>query len=136
MWGEKMLRGIQIIGLLIAFLALTFIIIARRRKRLNTRFFFFWILFWGMFLMLDLYPSIVAYLAPILTLPLNMYILTAGSVLTLFILVFALYSFLSDINQKVTTLVREQAILNSKLARIMAVMDKNEKENSDSNTGS
>lgn len=131
-----MLRGIQILGLLIALIALTFILSAQKRKRLNTRSFLFWILFWGIFIVLDLYPSLVAYFAPALALESNMFILTASSILTLFVLVFALYSFLSDLNQKVITMIREQAIANHKLAKLLVDIGRDEKESSDSNPGS
>lgn len=131
-----MLRGIQILGLIIAVLALTFIAIARKKKRFNARFFLFWVLFWCVFLVIDLYPSLAVYFQPVLALETNMFILTAASVFTLFILVFALYSVLSDLNQKVTTLVRAQAILNNKVTNLGARDNGHAKEDSDSNTSS
>jgi|Deesub1362A_J573_1020465.scaffolds.fasta_scaffold23454_2 hypothetical protein len=131
-----MLRGIQILGLLIALSALMFVLTARRRKRLNSRSFLFWMLFWGIFIILDLYPSLASYLAPALTLESNMFVLTAGSVLTLFVFVFVLYSFLSDLNQKVTKLVREQAILHRKVVKMLEVLNNEKKEDRDSNSSS
>jgi len=122
------LRGIQIIGLLVAFSVLLFIFYARRKGRLNSRSFLFWITFWGIFLVLDLFPSLVSYFIPVLSLETNMYILTAGSILMLFVLVFALYSFLSDLNQKVNTLVREQAIISYKLNKLMDINEQKENE--------
>lgn len=122
-----MFRGIQIVGLLVALGAIAFVIMARRRGRLDARSFLFWVLFWVFFVILDLYPSVVAYVAPVLALESNMYVLTAGSVLTLFVLVFVLYSFLSDLNQKVTKLVREQAILEHKVAKILETANSEEK---------
>ena len=131
-------RGIQIVGLLVAVSALAFIFYARRKGRLNGRFFLFWVLFWGIFVVLDVYPSLAAYFAPLLDLGSNMFVLTAGSVLTLFVLVFGLYSFLSDLNRKVNTLVRSHAILDSKLSRLLVSSERGNDgaEDSGNNSGS
>jgi len=112
------LHGSQLVGLLIASLAFIFILIARKKKRLNARFFLFWVLFWGIFIAVVLYPSVATYLTSALALELNMFTLITVSAFTLFILGFAFFSFLSDQNQKVTNCIREQALLNSKLARL------------------
>ena len=130
------IRGIQIVGFLVALTAVAFVIFARKKGRINGRSFLFWILFWSIFIVLDLYPSMVAFVAPTLDLGSNMFILTAGSVLTLFVLVFLLYSFLSDLNQRVTKLVREHAILHSKVIKMLETMNDDEKKNRNSNTRS
>jgi len=122
------LRGIQVVGLLVAFSAFLFIFYARRKGRLNSRFFLFWVMFWGMFVVLDLFPSLAGYFVPMLSLESNMYVLTAASILTLFILVFALYSFLSDLNQKVNVLIREHAILSNKLDKLFNINERNKDE--------
>ena len=132
----EMIRGIQIIGLLLVFVAIAFVLYIRRRGRINGRPFVFWILFWVFFLAFDLYPSMVAYVAPVLALESNMYILTAGSTLTLFVLVFVLYTFLSDLKQKTTTMIREHAILDNKVAKMLEVMNNDKKEDRNSNSGS
>ena len=119
-----MIRGIQIVGLVIALSILAFILYARSKDRLNNRGFSFWIIFWAIFIFIDLFPSIAAYVSPALTLESTMYVLTAGSVLTLFVLVFVMYSFLSDLNHKVNGLIREQAILGNKIAKLTG--DKNQ----------
>lgn len=131
-----MIRGIQIIGLLVALATVISVMIIRRKGRISGRSFVFWVLFWVLFIVLDLYPSVVAYVAPVLALESNMFILTVGSVLTLFVLVFVLYSFLSDLNQKVTKMIREQAILDNKVAKMLEVTNDNRKENRNSNSGS
>jgi len=131
-----MIRGIQIVGLILAFGALIFVFVARRKGRVNARHFLFWVVFWSLFAVLDLYPSVVAYLVPVLSLEPNMYILTAGSILTLFVFVFVLYSFLSDLNQKVAKLVRELAILEGKVAKLLEVVNDGEKEDRNSDSGS
>lgn len=133
---SEVIRGIQIVGLFVALAALIFILFARRKGRINCRSLVFWFLFWTLFIVLDLYPSMVAHIAPVLALGSNMFILTAGSVLTLFVLVFVLYSFLSDLNQKVTRLVREQAILDRKVVKMLEVMRDDRKEDRNSNSGS
>lgn len=130
------IRGIQIVGLLVALAAVTFVVFARKKGRINGRSFLFWVLFWGIFTVLDLYPSVVAFVAPALALESNMYILTAGSVLTLFVLVSVLYSFLADLNQRLAKLVREHAILHSKVTKMMEAMNDDEKKNRNSNTSS
>ncbi|RLI42670.1 hypothetical protein DRO69_10130 [Candidatus Bathyarchaeota archaeon] len=131
-----MIRGIQIVGLLLAFAAIAFVLYARRKGRINGRSFLFWVLFWILFIVFDLYPSIVAYVAPVLTLESNMYILTAGSTLTLFVLVFVLYTFLSDLKHKITTMIREQAIIDYKVAKMLEAMNDDRKEDRNSNSGS
>ena len=128
------LRGIQIVGLLVALAAVAFVILARKKGRISGRSFLFWLLFWGVFMVLDLYPSVVASLALTLDFGPNMYILTAGSVLTLFVLVFLLYSFLSSLNQKVTQMVREHAILTSKVSKMLEVMNSDEEKNRNSHS--
>ena len=128
-------RGIQIVGLFVALAAVTFVVFARKKGRINGRSFLFWVVFWGIFVVLDLYPSMVAVVAPALALGSNMYVLTAGSVLTLFVLVFLLYSFLSNLNQRVTKLVREHAILHSKVIKMLEAMN-DEKKNRNSNSSS
>ena len=132
----EMIRGIQIIGLLLVFVAIAFVLYIRRRGRINGRSFVFWILFWVFFLAFDLYPSMVAYVAPVLALESNMYILTAGSTLTLFVLVFVLYTFLSDLKQKTTTMIREHAILDNKVAKMLEVMNNDKKEDRNCNSSS
>ena len=132
----EMIRGIQIVGLLLALVAIAFVLYARRRGRINGRFFVFWILFWILFLAFDLYPSMVANIAPLLDVGPNMYILTAGSTLTLFVLVFILYTFLSDLKQKTTKMIREQAILDNKVAKLLEIMNNDRKEDRNSNSGS
>lgn len=122
------LRGIQIVGLIIALFSFIFIFYARKLGRLDSRSVLFWILFWGIFVILDLYPSLARYLSPILSLQSNMYVLTAGSVLTLFILVFAMYSNISDLKVKVNVLIREQAILGGKLANLIDMYEKDDDE--------
>ena len=123
------LRGIQIVGLLIALAAVAFVLFARKRGRTSGRSCLFWILFWGVFIVLDLYPSVVTSLTPTLDFGPNMYVLTAGSILTLFVLVFLLYSFLSNLNQKVTQMVREHAILNSKVIKVLETINNVEEKN-------
>ncbi len=130
-----MIRGIQIVGLLVALVAFASIMIARRKGRINARSSVFWILFWNIFLALDLYPSLVAYFAPVLALESNMYILTAGSILTLFVLVFVLYSYLSDLNRKVVELTRQHAIVDNRIRKMEAV-NNDRKEDSDSSSSS
>ena len=132
----EVIRGIQIVGLLLASIAVAFVLYIRRKGRISGRFFVFWILFWILFLAFDLYPSMVAYVAPVLALESNMYILTAGSTLTLFVLVFVLYTFLSDLKQKVTTMIREQAILDNKVAKMLEVINDDKKEDRNSNSSS
>jgi len=122
------LRGIQVVGLLVAFFALIFIFYARRKGRLNSRFFLFWVVFWVIFTILDLFPSLASYFVPMLSLETNMYVLTAASILTLFVLVFALYSFLSDLNQKVNILIREHAILSNRLNKLLNINERNKDE--------
>ena len=129
-------RGIQIVGFLVALTAVTFVIFARKKGRINGRSFLFWVLFWGIFVVLDLYPSMVAFVAPTLDLGSNMYVLTAGSVLTLFVLVFLLYSYLSDLNQRVTRLVREHAILHSRVIKMLEAVNDDEKKNRNSSSRS
>jgi len=119
---------IQILGLVIALLAFTLVLIARKKKRLNSRFLLFWVLFWSVFIVFDLYPSIAASFSPGFTLELSAYVWVAGSALTVFVLVFALFSFLFDLNQKVTTLIREQAVLNGKLQMARAGGNRNNKK--------
>lgn len=131
-----MIRGIQIVGLLLASVAVAFVLYARRKGRINGRSFLFWILFWVLFIVFDLYPSMVAYVAPLLALESNMYILTAGSTLTLFVLVFVLYTFLSDLKQKTTTMIREQAILDNKVAKMLEIMNNDRKEDRNNNSSS
>lgn len=131
-----MIRGIQIAGLLVALAAVTFVLVARRKGRISTRSFIFWILFWVLFTLFDLYPSTVAYVAPVVALESNMYILTAGSALTLFVLVFVLYSYLSDLNQRVTKLIREHAFLDSRVDKMLQVVNSNGEEDRNSNPGS
>lgn len=131
-----MIRGIQIVGLLVALIVVGFVVFARRRGRINGRFFLFWLAFWSIFIVLDVFPSVVAFVSPILDLGSNMYVLTAGAVLTLFVLVFVLYSFLSDLNQKVTKLAREQALLDRKVGKVLEVVNGDEEESCDSDSGS
>lgn len=131
-----MIRGIQIIGLLLASVAVAFVFYARKKERISYRFFVFWIIFWGLFLVFDLYPSMVAYVAPALALGPNMYILTAGSVLTLFVLVFMLYSYLSDLNRKVVELTRQYAIIGNRVRKMLEVMNDDRKKDSDNSSGS
>lgn len=130
-----MIRGIQIVGLLVALVAIAFVVLAKKKGRMNSRFFLFWMGFWVIFIILDIYPSVVGYVSPILDLESNMFILTAGAVLTLFVLVFILYSYLSDLNQKVTKLVREQAMLDLRVGRTLKVVN-NIEENRDSDSSS
>ena len=127
-----MIRGIQIVGLLIALAAIAFIVLAKKKGRMDSRFFLFWIGFWAIFIFFDMYPSMVRYVSQLLDLEYNMYILTAGAVLTLFVLVFVLYCFLSDLNQKVIKLVREIAILDIKMARMLKAENDEENRHSDS----
>jgi len=131
-----MIRGIQIVGLLLASVAVAFVLYAQRKGRINGRSFLFWVLFWVLFIVFDLYPSMVAYVAPLLALESNMYILTAGSTLTLFVLVFVLYTFLSDLKQKITTMIREQAILDNKVAKMLEIMNNDRKEDRNNNSSS
>lgn len=131
-----MIRGIQIVGLLLASVAVAFVLYARRKGRINGRSFLFWVLFWVLFIVFDLYPSMVAYVAPLLALESNMYILTAGSTLTLFVLVCVLYTFLSDLKQKITTMIREQAILDNKVAKMLEIMNNDGKEDRNNNSSS
>lgn len=130
-----MIRGIQIVGLLVALAAIGSVVLAKKKGRMNSRFFLFWMGFWAIFVIFDIYPSVVGYVSPILDLGSNMFILTAGAVLTLFVLVFILYCFLSDLSQKVTKLVREQAMVDLKVARTLEVLNSNE-ENRDSDPNS
>ena len=122
-----MIRGIQIVGLLVALAFIGFVVVARRRGRINGRFFLFWLAFWSIFIVLDVYPSVAGYLSPMLNLEGNMFVLTVGAVLTLFVLVFVLYSFLSDLNRKVTKIVREQAMLDRKVGKLSEVVNGDEK---------
>ena len=131
-----MIRGIQILGLFVALVVFVFIIIAKRRGRIGGRFFLFWMLFWGLFTFLDLFPSVVVYVLPVLDLQTNMYALTAGSILTLFVLVFVLYSFLTDLNRKVAELTRQQAIVDNRVRKMLEVMDCDPKKDCDSDSSS
>ena len=117
------IRGIQLVGLVVALFAFIFLIYARKQGRLDSKSTLFWVLFWSLFIILDMFPSIVSYLQPILSLESNMYILTISSVLTLFVIVFTLYSQLSEQSTKINILIREQAILNRKLTKKMMIKD-------------
>lgn len=127
------LRGIQVVGLIVALGALFFMLIARKKGRVNSRFFLFGTIFWSAFIFLDLYPSIASYITPLLfpefgVDPYTMYVLTSAATLTLFVFTFVLYSFLSDMNRKVSKLVREQAKINYKIVTYLTEKKADDKE--------
>lgn len=113
-------RGIQVVGLLVSMCAFVAIHFLRRKNRLNSRSFFFWVGFWSIFIVIDVYPSLTSFITPFFTLGTNMYTLTALSILILFVLVFSFYSYLSDLNWKVNQIVREQALLDWKTNNLVA----------------
>lgn len=103
-------RGIQVLGLFLAAIILLGLYIIRRIGRLKSRSFIFWVSFWSLFVIVDIYPSLTGYFTPYFDLGKNMYTLTAISIMVLFVFVFVISSYLSDLNYKLNKLIREQAI--------------------------
>ena len=96
--------------LIVAFGAFTAAYFLRKKGRLNSRSFLFWVGFWLIFVVIDTVPSLTGYIRPYFTLGTNMYTLTAISIQVLFVFVFYLFTFLSDINLKLTNIIRLQAL--------------------------
>jgi hypothetical protein len=74
----------------------------------------------------DVFPSLVSYITPYFDLGTNMFTLFAFSIMGLFVMVFSLYSYLSDLNYKVNRLVRKQALLDWKTNSLVTSLDRME----------
>ncbi len=109
------IRGIQLVGLLVSSAALIGILLLRRSNRLTSRSYVFWVSFWTMFTIVDIFPSMTGYITPYFDLGRNMYTITAISVMTLFIFVFGLFSYINEINWKINEMVRDNAIYGWRL---------------------
>jgi len=71
----------------------------------------FWVGFWITFVVIDVFPSLTSYITPYFDLGTNMYTLTAFSIMSLFVITFSLFSYISDLNYKINKMAREQALL-------------------------
>ena len=105
-------RGIQIIGLLVSTASLIGILLLRRGNRLTSRSYVFWVCFWTVFTIVDIFPSMTGYITPYFDLGRNMYTLTAISVMTLFIFVFGLFSYINELHWKINEMVRDNALVD------------------------
>ena len=121
-------RGIQVVGLGVALVAFIMTYLLRRKDRLTSRAFLFWVGFWFTFVIVDVFPSLVSYITPYFDLGTNMFTLFAFSIMGLFVMVFSLYSYLSDLNYKVNRLVRKQALLDWKTNSLVTSLDRMEKD--------
>ena len=65
-------------------------------------------------MIIDVFPSLTSYVTPYFDLGTNMYTLVAFSIMTLFVMVFSLFSNIYDLNYKMDRLVRDQALSNWK----------------------
>jgi len=74
----------------------------------------------------DVFPSLTSYITPYFDLGTNMFTLFAFSIMGLFVMVFSLYSYLSDLNYKVNRLVRKQALLDWKTNSLATSLDRME----------
>ena len=121
-------RGIQVVGLGVALVAFIMTYLLRLKDRLTSRAFLFWVGFWFTFVIVDVFPSLVSYITPYFDLGTNMFTLFAFSIMGLFVMVFSLYSYLSDLNYKVNRLVRKQALLDWKTNSLVTSLDRMEKD--------
>jgi|GEM_PF-3810494 len=117
-------RGIQVVGLGVALIAFILTYLLRRKDRLTSRAFLFWVGFWFTFVIVDVFPSLVSYITPYFDLGTNMFTLFAFSIMGLFVMVFSLYSYLSNLNYKVNRLVRKQALLDWKTNSLVISLDR------------
>ena len=107
-------RGIQIFGLIISMISFSIVYWLRKQNRLTGRSYIFWVSFWLLFVIIDVFPSLTSYITPYFDLGTNMYTLVASSIMILFIMVFSLFSYIYDLNYKIERLVRDQALANWK----------------------
>ena len=119
-------RGIQVVGLGVTLVAFILTYLLRRKDRLTSKAFLFWVGFWFTFVIVDIFPSLVSYITPYFDLGTNMFTLFAFSIMGLFVMVFSLYSYLSDLNYKVNRLVRKQALLDWKTNSLVTSLDRME----------
>jgi len=117
-------RGIQVVGLGVALVAFILTYLLRRKDRLTSRAFLFWVGFWLTFVIVDVFPSLVSYVTPYFDLGTNMFTLFAFSIMGLFMMVFNIYSYLSDLNYKVNRLVRRQALLDWKTNSLVTSLER------------
>ncbi len=107
-------RGIQIFGLIISMISFSIVYWLRKQNRLTGRSYIFWVNFWLLFVIIDVFPSLTSYITPYFDLGTNMYTLVASSIMILFVMVFSLFSYIYDLNYKIERLVRDQALSNWK----------------------
>lgn len=107
-------RGIQVVGLIISMISFSVVYWLRKKDRLSGRSYIFWVCFWLLFVIIDVFPSLTSYVTPYFDLGTNMYTLVAFSIMTLFVMVFSLFSNIYDLNYKMDRLVRDQALSNWK----------------------
>ena len=107
-------RGIQVFGLIISMISFSIVYWLRKQNRLSGRSYIFWVCFWLLFVIIDVFPSLTSYITPYFDLGTNMYTLVASSIMILFVMVFSLFSYLYDLNYKIDRLVRDQALSNWK----------------------
>jgi len=104
---------IQILGVLFLLFALSRVILRWRSHRLALSELVLWVFVFGGILTVVLVPSLSAWLAKLFGIGRGADLVIYGSIVLLFYLVFRIYVQLENIEYKLTTLVREIALVQS-----------------------
>ncbi len=112
-----MIAGIQILGLIFALSMLYLVFLNFKRREITAGEFLFWIIIWGVFLLLIFLPSVTEPLLQSLHIvrALDLFVIVAFMLLTVFH--FSTYSIIRKTQRKVELLVRSLAIEEYKKKR-------------------
>ena len=109
-----MATGVQIAGVLFGAFMLYYTFLNYKRKQFTTTEFTFWIVVWGSFGAIAIYPSILDLIAPKIGAYRNLDLITLAGLMFLSVSVFYTYTLARKNQKQLETVVREIAIKRRK----------------------
>ena len=105
-----MLKGIQIIGILVCVILLTLTILQFQKERRRIGTFSIWIAIWTIGVIIFVFPSIGSFVLEFVTLQSNVVVFTIVGLLGAYILIFKAYRAQLETEKKLTELIQAVAL--------------------------
>jgi len=106
--------GIQIIGLLFGFFMMYYTFLQHKRKEFTIKEYSFWFLFWGVFVIITLFPQILDPVLTTLSISRTLDFFIISGFLFLIFVVFYTYIIVRKNQKKLEEIVRQMALKKSK----------------------
>ena len=102
--------GIQIIGILFGFFMMYYTFLQRKRKEFTVKEYAFWFVFWGIFVLITLFPQVLDPLLVTLNIARALDLLIIAGFLFLIFVSFYTYTIVRKVQRKQERIVRQIAI--------------------------